>query len=161
MKKIVLVLFLGVSLFFGLSVFFQSEEKRIKKKTLKLIQLVSINTGESDIALLRRLSKVAQFIHHAVELKAEYEGGIYKVKSLGEFKSLLMAYFKEKGTGTLDYEELNVEMFDNNERAEVRFSAVFERKNQFVKCAAFLIWIKDKKWYIKNIEVSSCSYKKP
>lgn len=153
------VVLAGLVFFVG-KMYFQNEEQWIQKKTKKLIQLVSSTQQGSEVALLKKASKITRFIHFDVRLKVEYQGSVYARKSLNEVHSLLFLYFKQKISEKLEYGELNIRMSKNNKQADLSFPLSFKNSGQSVFCQAFLKWIKEKKWYIKEIEVSSCSYKK-
>ena len=157
-KKISFIVITGVVLAFAWK-FFQEEERWLKRKTQTIIHIASSTGSKADIALLGRVSKIAKYIHFDVRVQAEYEGGVYKAKSLNEFQSLLFAYFKEQTTGVLDYQNLNVKMGANKKQALVTFDAFFKRSGKDIFCKTLWEWIKEKKWYIKKIEIFSCSSK--
>lgn len=138
--------------------FFQSPESYLKKKTRYLIEMASAGSSVSDLSMLSHVSKMAKYIHFDVHLKAEYEGQIYKAKSLNEFRSLLFSYFKYRDSREkVEYKNLNVSVEKSGKKALVSFDALFKRNEVRVFCKAFLGWVKEKKWYVKKIEVSSCS----
>ena len=159
LKKASLII-LAILAFFIIKVYFQSEEKWIKKKTQKLIQMASSSGEGSEIALLQQVSKITKFIHFDVRLKALYEGRIYEAKSLNEARSLFLLYFRHKSNEKIGYSNLKVEIIEKKKKAIVTLSVFFKRIERKFVCQAFLEWIKEKKWYIKKIEVSSCSSKK-
>ncbi|MDE0092525.1 MAG: hypothetical protein OXN83_04495 [Oligoflexia bacterium] len=156
MKAFIIFAFLAVS-GFGLYKFFQSPEKYLKKKTEYLINLSSVENSKVDMALMRKVAKMAKFIHYDVQVKAQYEDQVYQARSLNEFRSLLMAYFKHSsGGGDLEYKNLTVQIKDDKNRGVVNFDAFFDRGNQKTFCKVVLEWIKEKKWFVKKIEVYSC-----
>ena len=134
----------------------QSPESYLKKKTQKVITMISNTKANSDMALISKVSKVARFIHFDVRLKAEYKGQIWIAKSLNEFRSLLFSYFRQEKTRKLDYKNLSVNMTESNRQALVKFDAFFGRQAGNIFCKVSLKWVKEKKWYIKSIEVLSC-----
>ena len=140
-------------------VFFQNEERYIKRQTEKLIQKASFKTHQSDIALLRRVSEIAKKIHVRIQLKAEYEGKLYETNSLNEFRSLLFAYFKIRSKEILEYKNLTVKRGSGKNHFLVYFDFLFKRIEKQMICKALVEWIKEKKWYVKKIEVSSCILK--
>ena len=154
-KTLIIFAFLFFSLF-GIYKVFQNPEKILIKKTKHLINLSSIQSGKSDMALIAKTGKIAKLIHYDVQFKAEYEGKDYKARSLNEFRSLLNFYFKRRSTGKFEYKNLTVQMKDDNKTGEVNFEALFERSSQKISCKAMLKWLKDKKWFVKKIEIHSC-----
>ena len=152
---------LAILAFFIIKPYFQSEKEWIKKKTQDLIQMTSSSGGGSDIAFLQKVSQITKFIHFDVRLRVNYEGRLWTAKSLNEVRSLFLLYFREKSSSEkIGYSDLTVQMSENKKKAEVRFSVLFKRLERDWVCQAFLEWIKEKKWYIKQIDVSSCSFKK-
>ncbi len=137
--------------------FFQSPERYLKKTSEKIIKVVSVKGAHSDMSLISKVSKIAKFIHFDVQLKAEYENQIYKAHSLNEFRSLLFTYFRNGATGEVTYDNLYVTMDKNQERGVVKFDVYFKRGRKNVFCKALFEWIKEKKWYVKRIEVLPCS----
>ena len=103
MKKL-FILALAAFLSFFVWKRLQSPEAYLKKQTKKLIALSSVK-NEKGLALISKVSKTDKYIHFDVQLKAEYEGQIYTARSLNEFRSLLLAYFRQKQTGALDYKK--------------------------------------------------------
>ena len=134
----------------------QSPEKYLKKKSKQLIEMASVKNSNTDMSLISKVSKMAKLIHFDVQFKAEYEGQIFTAHSLNELRSLLLSYFKQKSTGKINYKNLNLEMAENKKQAIVKFDALFERNSKSISCKALLEWIKDKKWYIKRIEIFPC-----
>ena len=155
MKKLIIPIACAFLLMFGLK-WLQGPEKQLQKKTQKLIQLANVKPGESTLQLISRVSKMDKYIHFDVKLKAEYEGQIYTAKSLNEFRSLLTSYFKQKSTGSFEYQNLTVKIAKDKQQGEVSFDAFFKRNNSHISCKALLQWLKQKKWYVKEIQVFSC-----
>lgn len=118
--------------------------------------MASIKNTNSDTSLISKVSKIAKFIHVKVQLKAEYEGQIYTAKSLNEFRSMLFAYFKQKSTGKMTYQNLSVSLREDKKQGMVKFDASFERDNKNIFCKALFEWIKEKRWYIKRIDLFPC-----
>lgn len=135
----------------------QSPEKYLKKKSQTLIEMASVKNSNTDMSLMSKASKMAKFIHFDVQFKAEYEKQIFTAQSLNEFRSLLLAYFKEKSTGKISYKNLNLQMGGNKKQAIVKLDALFERNSKNISCKTLFEWIKEKKWYIKRIEIFPCS----
>lgn len=135
---------------------FDSPEKYLKRKTQKIISLVSSENTELDISLISTISKIAKYIHFDVHLKAEYEGQIYRAKSLNEFRSLMMSYFRLNSKGKIESKNLAVQLKENKKEGIVTFDGLFEKQSTKTHCKILLGWIKEKKWYIKQIEVFDC-----
>ena len=142
---------------FGLYKLFNSPERYLKKKTEYLISLSSVKSAKGNMALISQASKISKFIHHDIQVKAEYEGQVYEARSLNEFRSLLMAYFRQSSNeGHLEHKNLTVQMKDNKKKGAVSFDAVFNRAVKKVFCKVALEWIKEKRWFVQKIEVHSC-----
>ena len=137
--------------------FTQSPEKCLRKKSQNLIELSSIEDTKGTNLIFSRISKISKFIHFDVYLKSEYKGQTYTAKSLNEFRSLLFTYFKQESAGKVTYENLSVTMEENQKKGTVNFDIFFERSREKIFCKALLDWIKEKKWYVKRIEIFSCS----
>lgn len=154
-KKIIGFSLAFIVLAFAIYKLLESPEKYLKRKTRELISMVSVQKTKSQMGLISKISKISKYIHFDVRLKAEYEGRIYKAKSLNEFRSLLMSYFRLNSTGKMEYKNMSVQMEDDKQGI-VAFDSWFERLEKKVHCKTLLEWIKEKKWYIKKIEVSFC-----
>lgn len=142
---------------FGVYKLFQSPEKYLKKKTEYLISLSSIKNSKMDMAMISKVTKIAKFIHHNVQMKVEYKGQIFKASSLNEFRSYITAYFRQSSSAeALEYKNLTVQMKDNKKRGLVSFEIFFNRVNQRVFCKAALEWGQEKKWYVQKIDINSC-----
>lgn len=152
-KIVAIGLILG-ALILGVWKWLQGPEDYLRKKTQKIIAMTSFKG--SDLAVLAQVSKIDKFIHFNVQMTAEYEGQIYQARSLNEFRSLLTSYFQQKSQGDLDYKNLQVQVEEGRKKALVNFDGFFKRDAKTVFCKIFLDWIKEKKWYIKQIEVSDC-----
>ena len=148
--KIFALLFFASLAWFGWKLI-QSPEKYLTKKTKELIEMASIEN--SDTNFISRVSKISKFIRFDVYLKAEYEGQIFTAQSLNELRSLLVSYFRQKSTGKINYKNLNLTLGENKKQAIAKFDALFERGKKNISCKTLLEWIKEKKWYIKRIEI--------
>lgn len=153
----------GIGLLIGLSLLvflayklLDSPEKYLKRKTQKIISLVSEKHTEINLHLISKVSQIAKYIHFDVHLTAEYEGQVYTAKSLNEFRSLMMSYFRLNSKGTTDYKNLAVQVKKNKQEGLVTLDGLFEKQGRKTHCKVLLVWIKEKKWYIKKIEVSEC-----
>ena len=156
MKNFIIFAFIAVS-GFGIYKLFQSPEKYLKKKTEYLIKLSSIKGAKMDMALLSKVTKMVKLIHHDVQVKAEYKGQVYQARSLNEFRALLMAYFRQGPTGeSMEYKNLTVQMKENKKRGAVSLDIVFNNRSQKNFCKLVLEWIKEKKWFVQQIDLHSC-----
>ena len=116
-----------------------------------------MKSAKVDMALISQVSKIVKLIHFDVQVKAEYESHVYQARSLNEFRSLLMAYFRQSSNNnSLEYENLTIQMKDNKKKGLARFDAFFNRGAQKIFCKIELEWVKEKKWYVKKIDVHSC-----
>ena len=161
MKKIVSLAVVALIAGWFVWKWLQSPETLIKKKTQKLIALGSRKSPSSEIGLISKVSKMDKFIHFDVRVKAEYEGQIWTAKSLNEFRSLLFTYFKQGTTGHLSYKNLTVELKEGNKEAVVKLDTFFEKGKESISCKTLLEWLKEKRWFIKKIELTSCTTKSP
>ena len=156
MRKIVfLTLFIWAGLY-GVFKFFESSERYLKKKTELLIHLVSFKGVKTDMSLISKASQIDQYIHHNVQLNAQYQSRIYQARSLNELRSLLLAYFRSDIRQKIEYENLKVQIQKGQKKAKVLFSVAIYNTDQTLSCNVLLNWLKDKKWFIKKIELKNC-----
>ena len=99
-KNIFFVVLFTTLFFFVFRFFYETDERRVQKKTEQLIQLGSLKHNTSRLSLLNKVSEVEKFIRFDVHLKVEYRGTVYSADSLNEFRSLVLAYFKLSGQGS-------------------------------------------------------------
>ena len=155
MKQKILITALLLAVFYGGFKLFQSPEKYLIKKTKHLISLGSQMDKTISLSVGLTVSEISKYIHHDLNFKAEYEGRVYQARSLTEFRSLLFLYFKEGRTQKLEYENMTVELKDEK-TGEVSFFITFHNIDTVWSCEVLLNWIKDKKWFIKNITIEKC-----
>ena len=143
---------------FSLYKLFQNPEKYLKNKTEYLIKLASSQNSKADRSLLSKVTKMVKYIHYDVQVKAQYERQVYQARSLNEFRGLLTAYFKynQAKTKTLEYKNLTVKIQNNKETGVAQFDIFFNSTEQKIRCKAVLEWLKEKKWFVKKIEIQSC-----
>ena len=157
MKNLIIYILLPALGIFSLYKLFQSPEKYLKKKTEYLISLSSAKNKKGDMALISKANKITKFIHHNVQMKVNYNGREFKASSLNEFRSYVMAYFKQGGgNGNLEHKDLTVQVKDSKKKGLVNFDLFFTKAEQKIFCKIFLEWIKEKRWYIQKIEIHSC-----
>ena len=142
--------------------FFRGDERHLWKTSEKLIQLASDPRSLPNMAILKKTERITKHIHFDIRFRAEFQGRVQEGKSLNEARSFLMAYFKSKINKGFAAEDLSVRLLPSaknrpGKRAETSFSFRFQREGRRFKCRALWGWIKEKKWYIKTAEVSSCS----
>ena len=155
MKQKIFIVGIFLGLIYGGLQIFKTPEKYLLKKTKQLIHLGSQVDSKFGLPLASKISEINKYIHYDMRLKAEYEGRVYQARSLNEFRSLLMAYFKAGITQKVEYENLIVELKDEK-TGEVSFSVVFHNTGKVWACKVLLNWIKDKRWFIKNINIENC-----
>lgn len=144
-----------IAVVYGVFHFFKTPEKLLLKKTKHLIALGSQVDAKFSLSSASKVSEINKYIHYDVQIKAEYEGRFYQARSLNEFRSLLMAYFKAGITQKLEYENLRVDLKDEK-TGEVSFSVTFHNRDRVEACEVLLNWIKEEKWFIKNIRIENC-----
>ena len=154
-KKFLIFLLAGILFSFFIWKFFQSPEKHLEKKTKALIKLAEPGGLGSQMQILSQVSKISKHIHFNIQLNAEYEGQTYIARSLNDFRSLMFSYFKYKSGEQLDYKNLRIVV--DKKQGTAKFDIFFKRNKKNIFCQAFLVWIKEKKWQVKKIQVSSCA----
>ena len=138
--------------------FWKNDEKYLKNTTFKLLKLASVSNQETNpIALLKRVEKIAKHLHFDVQFKLQANGQVWEDRSAGEFRTLLLTYFKMGGLAQINGTDLSVQIDPKTLNGHVRFKLHGQRGEDAVSCNAHFIWIKEKKWFIKNLEVFSCS----
>ena len=152
MKQKVFIVGVFLALIYGGLQIFKTPEKYLLKKTKHLIHLGSKVDSKFGLSLASKVSEINKYVHYDIRLKAEYEGRVYQARSLNEFRSLLMGYFKAGVTQKAEYENLIAELKDEK-TGEVSFSIAFHNTGGVWACKVLLNWIKDKKWFIKNISI--------
>ena len=143
--------------------FFQSDEKYIKKTTVKLLKLaVSPATPLSTTAMLNKTNTIAKHIHFSVQYEVNINDHVYQDRSLADLRSSMLVYFRQPNNWQVDIpvkQEINVKIdsSEGNKTAEAFFNIKIEKENKKASCNALLHWIKEKKWLINQIKVFSCS----
>ena len=151
---ILICLIIGSAIFF----FLQNDEAYLKKNTLKLLKLASVSNQETNpIALLKRVEKIAKHLHFDVQFKLQANGQVWEDRSAGEFRTLLLTYFKMGGLAQINGTDLSIQIDPETLNGHVRFKLHGQRGEDAVSCEAHFTWIKEKKWFIKSLEVFSCS----
>ena len=157
MKKILLiaVFLLGLCVYIF---YFQKPERYLKKATQKALKAVDVKPGVKKTLLSTnsRVSSVVKHIHYDVLFKVDYKGRLEQAQSLNEFRSWLFFYLQKANPGRILYEEINVQMIDE-EKAQVFFKFSTSRESEEVSCDASLDWLKEDKWFIKKIDIKNCS----
>lgn len=155
MKQKIFIVGVFPALIYGGLQIFKTPEKYLLKKTKHLIHLGSQVDSKFSLSSASKVSEINKYIHYDIRLKAEYEGRVYQARSLNEFRSLLMAYFQAGITQKAEYENLIAELKDEK-TGEVSFSVAFHNTGGVWACKVLLNWIKDKKWFIKDINIENC-----
>ena len=167
--SVIFLIIIGVFIFF----FWESDEKYLQKTTLKLLKLASVPVQDTNpVALLKRVEQIAKHIHFDVRFKLQVNGQTWENRSAGELRTLLLAYFQRGGLAQITVDNLSVRINSPGQSREdlpdspansststghVRFKAHGLRRENKVSCEVLLVWIQEKKWFIKEIEVFSCS----
>ena len=142
----------------GFFLLWESDEKYLRKTTLRLLKSASApGGGQNPVAFLRRVDKTAKHFHFDVIFQLRAGGRIRKGRSAGELRALLLVYFKQGGLAEVTAEDLTVQKKPESDDYLVRFTARGRRGEESVSCKVSLTWIKEKKWFIKEVEVFSCS----
>ena len=158
LKKIFLFIILPLTLVAGFFLLWESDEKYLRKTTLQLLKEVEAPAvRQNTVAVLRRVNKIVKHFHFDVAFQLETGGQVQKGRSAGELRPLLLIYFQRGGISEITGEELTVQKESGGSNYLVRFTALGRHGSNRVSCKVSLIWIKEKKWFIKKAEVSSCS----
>ena len=153
-------LFAVIFLIIGVFVFFlmENDEKYLQKTTFKLLNLASVPVQEINlVALLKRVEQMAKYVHFDVQFKLQANGQTWEGRSAGELRTLLLTYFKRGGLAQITADNMSIQIDSSTPKGHVRFKAHGLQGDNKVSCEAHLVWIKEKKWFIKEIEVFSCS----
>ena len=151
---LLLILIIGGVLFF----FLKNEERYLKETTLKILKLASAPSQTTNVvALLKRVEQIAKHVHFDIQFKVQGNGQTWENHSASEFRSLLLIYFKQGGISHIKGEDLTVQVDPSAPIGHVRFKLLGQHGPDPVSCKVHLVWTKEKKWFIKNLEVFSCS----
>ena len=140
--------------------FWENDESYLEKTTLDLLNRLSLSAPiKNNRALLKRLESVGRHFHFDVNFKFHVNGREWKGRSSGELRSLLAVYFKQGGFSGIRGDALSVQVDSSLEIRTGRVTFKFHglREKDPVSCEVRLEWIKEKKWFIKTVEVFSCS----
>ena len=142
----------------GYLLFWESDEAYLKKTTLQLLKSAEGPfTRQNPVAFLGRVNKIAKHFHFDVAFQLETGGQVRKGRTAEELRTLLLIYFKQGGVEEITAEDLTVQKKAESSDYLVRFTARGRRGKARVSCKVSLLWIKEKKWFIKEAEVFSCS----
>ena len=152
----VICFIIGVFVF----LFWENDEKYLRKTTLKLLKLASVPVQDTNpVTLLKRVEQIAKHVHFDVQFKLQVNGQTWEERSAGEFRTLLLAYFKNGGLAQITVDDMSIRIEDSSSprKGHVRLKVHGLQREAKISCEALLVWIKEKKWFIKEIEVFSCS----
>ena len=144
----------------GAFFFLQSEETRLKKKTLKLILIFSHSTpSATPLALLRKTQKVVKHVHFSVEYQVQAGSKTYQNRSLNRLRSDLNSYFKHGKSKNSHIEipskkDITVSLSPNQKTAKVNWTQLISYKEQKLSCQVVVNWEKEKSWLIHQIQAS-------
>ena len=156
-----LIVVLSIALFF----FLQSDKKHLRKKTLKLVQMVSVSKpSDSALALLRRAQGITKHVHFSVEYQVKVGGYAYQNHTLNRLRSDLLSYFKQGSDYKARVEmpskkELAVSFSEDRQKAKVQFSIPVSYKDKKILCSVLIHWEKEKSWLIHKIR--ACDLPEP
>ena len=138
--------------------FFKKPERYLKRSTKKVLKMVDNPAGDNKnlLSVTSKVSKIAKYIHHDVVLNLDYKGKQEKIQSLNEFRSFLSFYFTKANAGPISYDTVTVQMIDK-QKALVFFKVFATVEAQAISCDTTLQWLKEDKWFIKNIDIKNCS----
>ena len=161
-KKIIYISLLVAVLLTAFFFFFQSDKTYLQKKTIKLLEIASSpSSHKSTAAIFRRIHEIAKYMHFSVEYEVDFEGHLYKDRSLAELRSSMLVYFKKSHNwkiNTPSKKDLHINISTSGQKkAEVSFPIQVTKKNKQLSCSALLHWVKDKNWLIHKIKVFSYS----
>ena len=161
-KNIKYITLLVIILLIAFFIFFQNDKTYLQKKTIKLIKLATpTSLYKSNTALFRKIHEIAKYIHFSVEYEVEFDGNVYKDRSLAELRSSMLFYFKKSSNWKITKplkKDLNIKITAlEQKKAEVSFPIKITKENKKLFCKALLHWKKNKKWLIHKIKVFSCS----
>lgn len=153
-------LFAIISFIISVFIFFfwENDEKYLRKTTFKLLKLASVPVQDTNpVTLLKRVEQIAKYVHFDVQFKLQANGQVWEDHSSGEFRTLLLIYFRRGGLTQITADNMSVQVDSSTSTGHVRFKVHGLRRENKVSCEAHLVWIQEKKWFIKEIKVFSCS----
>ena len=74
----------------------RGDKRLLMKASQELIDLASAPAPPSDIAILKRVEKMARHLHFDIQFQAELDGRVYEGRSLNEARSFLMGWLKSE-----------------------------------------------------------------
>ncbi|MDE0119265.1 MAG: hypothetical protein OXM55_04565 [Bdellovibrionales bacterium] len=125
-KNLIYVLLVIVLLIVASFYFFQSDEKYIKKTTVKLLKLaVPSSTPLSTPAMLKKVNIMSKHIHFSVEYEIHINGHVYQDSSLADLRSSMLVYFRRSDNNKWqvdlpEKQEINVKI-DSSEDIPIVF----------------------------------------
>ena len=155
-------IFLALTVVIGTLVFLtQSQEKQLKKKTLKLIQLISSPpASESHIALGRKTQSIVKHVHFSVDYQVQIEGRSYQNRTLNRLRSDLFSYWKYRQKYKVNIKiphkkDIKVSFSENKKKAEVKFKLSMSYKDKKVLSLVVINWEKEKSWLIYKVKATT------
>lgn len=165
MKKILLIGF-GALCVWQAFLFFQDDKKHLEKTLHKMVDLLNQPTL-TDMSKLKRVEALGKHLHFNIKFHININQNTYSGRSLNQIKSLIFAYLRSRPLRDFSVSQLNTTQ-DKNKSTQnnlpqytMLFDMQFLENNKHFTCKNTLKWIKEKKWYLKTIEVSSCSQNSP
>ncbi len=140
----------------------ESDEKYLKKSTLKMIDLLVSPLDSSDMSsLVGRVRKVVEPLHFSVQFEVSQNGRVlFKRESAADLRSLTGMYFKSEGRLALKNvkeENLTVQLSEENGKsAQVNFSITGQSQSRPLSCRVRIDWKYEKDWRIYHIRAFDC-----
>ncbi len=140
----------------GAFFFFQSEEKRLKKKTWTLMSRVLADPADhSPIVLLRKTQGIIKHVHFSVHYEIKWKSRSYQNRSQNNLRSDLTAWFRQKPDYKAEIpskKDLTVSFSEDRKKASVNLSLPVSYKKQKGLCSIKIDWEKEKSWLIHKIQ---------
>ena len=143
MNSLIKWLFILSVLLVGGFFFLQSEEARLKKKTLKLIQvLLAPQSSQSTLAILRKAESITKLVHFSVQYQVQMGSHSYQNRTLNRLRSDLVSYFKrrehkESIIKIPSKQDITVSLSQESQKAQVRWVQIisYQKKKMVLSCA--------------------------
>ena len=140
----------------GFRYFLQSDEKYLKRKTLYLTSLASVQTTVTNMGVIKRINKISSFLRFDVRFQGTFRQRTFKAVNLQEIKTFMGIYFNQTQKAIWQAEDLKVEINKKEKTGYVLLTVKGEWNENKAQCRAKLHWRKEKKWLIHNIEALNC-----
>ncbi len=160
MLKYILFLFLlGIV---GLVFYFQTDRVYLERKTIKLLNAVSLSNSPIPQMALMKVNEIAKYMHFSVQYKVKFNQRLYEDHSLAQLRNALFAYF-QRGSGMRIHNPKNGDiriaffMQKGHKAAEINFPVRITWQTQGFLCRVQMDWEKESAWLAHKIKVFACS----